>query len=101
MFKRYECGCVGFVTNAMEPGAKRVTIFKTCDECNAPRWTKRFASPRPLTIARRDTLSDKPSRKLTDEEIEVMFDELSKLVDDGHALRELRIAMRALGVVSP
>ena len=88
MFKRYECGCIGFVTNAMEPGKKRVTCFKACDT----------RDERELSIHRRDSLQDKPSRKLTDDEIERLFDELHMLVLDGHALRELRYAMRAAGV---
>lgn len=91
MFKKYECGCVGFVLNAMatEPNAKQVYCFKACD-----------GEPRELSIERRDTLQDKPSRKLTDEEIEKLFEELSDLVRDGHSLHELRMAMRAAGIGS-
>lgn len=90
MFKQYECGCIGFVTNAMtmEPGAKRVTCFKACDSDGV----------RELSIHRHDKLQEKPGTKLTDAEIEALFAELASLVSDGHALRELRIAMRVAGV---
>ena len=86
MFKRYECGCVGFVTNAMatEPGAKRITCFKACDS----------DGERELSIHRHDMLQEKQGRKLTDAEIEELFAELASLVSDGHALRDLQIAMR-------
>ncbi len=88
MFKRYECGCIGFVTNAMEPGAKRVTCFKACDG----------DGERELAIIVAHDLQEKSSRKLTDAEVEALFDELSSLVSDGHALRDLRIAMRVAGM---
>jgi hypothetical protein len=73
---------------AMELGAKRVTCFKACDGDGEHE----------PSIHRRDALQEKPSRKLTDEEIEALFDELASLVSDGHALSDLQIAMRVAGI---
>jgi len=87
MFKRYECGCVGFVTNAMEPGHKRVMCVQACDE-----------HERPYSFVRRDTLQEKPSRKLSDDEIEELLDVIAELVSDGYAMRELRCALRVAGI---
>jgi len=89
MFKLYECGCIGFVTNGMatEPGAKEIHCFKACD-----------SGDREYAIHRRDTLQEKPSRKLTDAEICLLFAELGNLVDSGNALNELRCAMNVAGL---
>jgi hypothetical protein len=92
MFKMYACGCIGFVTNgtAIEPGAKRVRCIKPCDgDRDSPTYD----------IVERDALQTKSSRKLTDKEIELLFDELAGLVDDGNKLRDLRVAMRVAGIV--
>jgi ABC-type uncharacterized transport system ATPase subunit len=43
-------------------------------------------------------LRDKPSRKLTDQEVARLFEEISSLVDDGYALRELQCAMKVAGL---
>lgn len=89
MFKRYECGCIGFVTNGMGPGPKRVTCIKACAI---------GLDSDQVSIRRQDHLALKASTKLNDDEIEVLFVELAALVDDGNALRELRVAMKVAKV---
>lgn len=90
MFKRYECGCIGFVVNGMgpKPGSKRIYCFKACDE----------EGGRALGLFRRDTLQKKPSRKLADAEVEALFEDLANLICDGHALQHLRSALAVAGI---
>ena len=91
MFKMYDCGCIGFVTNAMttEPGAKQVTCFKSCGDGR---------SDNDVAVFRRDGLQTKTSRKLTDTEILDLFGELADSANDARALRELRCALRNAGI---
>lgn len=90
MFKRYECGCIGLVTRGMPgPGErKQVRCIKPCDV------DRDDETP---TLFRRDALQDKPSRMLTDDELEALLDEeIAPLLRDGHRYRELRHHIRAL-----
>jgi len=94
MFKRYECGCVGFVVNGMmtEPGGKQIWCVKACDADGVDN---------PYGLYRRDELQAKPSRMLKDDELHKLFRDLAQLVEDGHAMRELRIAFRGAGLGAP
>ena len=93
MFKKYACGCVGFVTRGMEPEMKRVYAFRRC---------RRHAidPQREYEIAELDFLAGQSSEKLADQHVEAILDDVAELVRDGYALRELRRAMRAAGVGS-
>jgi hypothetical protein len=94
MFKKYACGCVGFVTRGMEPEMKRVYAFRRCKRhALHPRREYEVAE---LNLA----LAGQSSEKLADQHVEAMLDDLAELVSDGYALRELRRAMRTAGVGS-
>jgi hypothetical protein len=91
IIKRYECGCIGFVSRGgMEPTLqdREVICLRACDDHS-----------RPYVIARRDSLREKPGVKLTENEIIELFDDIAELVRDGYALRELASAMRAARIV--
>ena len=87
MFKRFECGCVGFVTRGMEtdPHNKRAFVFKSCDGDG-------------LRIYEHSSLAIRPSVKLTDDEIEHLLLEVAPLVARGNALDDLQTALKAAGL---
>ncbi len=89
MFRKYECGCVGFEFNSAETDAskRRVRCFQSCD-----------GDEREHAIYERHGLSEKESRPLTDDEVEMLFNAISPLVDDGYAMRELRTALAVAGI---
>lgn len=87
MFKRYECGCIGFVLNggAVNPDDKRVWLVKACDtDRHDPEYGFGYSAGRISTLAR------KPSTKLSDAEIESIFDDLGDLIADGYRFRDLK-----------
>jgi len=89
MFKRFECGCIGFVTFGHEPGSKHIWCVKPCDgDRDDP----------PYAIYRRDTLQEKKSTKLTDEQVDELMQVLADLVNDGNRLRDLQIAFKLAGL---
>jgi hypothetical protein len=90
IIKRYECGCIGFCSAggmSTKLEEHEITCLRACDN-----------HERPYSIAQRNNLRDKPSRKLTDQEVARLFEEISSLVDDGYALRELQCAMKVAGL---
>lgn len=91
MFKRYECGCIGFVLNggAIDPDAKRIWLVKACDrDRDDPEYCLCYSS------GRSSTLAHKTSEKLSDEKVEAIFDALGDLISDGYRYRELRALLR-------
>ena len=86
MFRKYECGCIGFET----PGypKKHVRSFYACDG----------RDERPNSLHRHDKLAEKESRLLTDDEVRELLDTVAALVEDGYALRELRDALHIAGI---
>jgi len=87
VFKRYECGCIGFVLNggAIDPDAKRIWLVKPCDtDRDDPEYCLRHSA------GRSSTLAHKPSTKLSDAEIESIFDDLGDLIADGYRFRDLK-----------
>ena len=90
IIKRFECGCIGFCSAgsmSTELEDHEITCLRWCDN-----------HERPYSIARRDSLREKPSRKLTESECEELFIELAGLVKDGYALRELQLAAKVAGL---
>ena len=91
MFKRYECGCIGFVLNggAVNPDDKRVWLVKACDtDRDDPEFCLYYSS------GRSSSLAHKASEKLSDEKVEAIFDALGDLIADGYRYRELRALLR-------
>ena len=87
MFKRYECGCIGFVLNggAINPDEKRIWLVRACDtDRDDPEY--RFG----YSAGRSSALAHKPSTKLSDAEIEGLFGDLGSLIADGYNFRDLR-----------
>jgi hypothetical protein len=91
MFKRFECGCIGFVTYGTELGAKHVWLVKACAGSR---------DEPPVGLCRRDSLQEKHSVKLTDAEVDALLGELAELVNAGNRLVELRMAFVAAGLTS-
>lgn len=87
MFKRYKCGCIGFVLFEVKPDVERILCVKSCD-----------GSDRPYGFSERDDLALKSCRELTDEEREELFADIAELVADGYALQELRSALKVAGI---
>jgi hypothetical protein len=87
LFKRYECGCIGFVLNggAVNPDDKRIWLVKACDNNrDDPEYGFGYSA------GRRSTLAHKPSTKLSDAEIERIFRDLGDLIADGYKFRDLK-----------
>lgn len=84
MFKRYSCGCVGFVLRS------GIVCVKSCDSDGY--------SPAIQFYDRTDDLIRKSSEMLTDAEVEELIEEIGKLVNKGNALASLQSAMRAAGL---
>ncbi len=85
MFKRYECGCIGFVICDEAP-PKRVYVVRPCDDDGGDLVN--------LIFRRRDALAMKTSRKLTPQEVVEILDELNVVVDEASKFRELLSLLR-------
>ena len=93
MFKRYECGCIGFVLNggAVDPDEKRIWLVKACDtDRDDPAYGLTHTPHRSSDLAR------KPSEKLSDEKVEAIFRDLHDLIVDGYHARDLAATLRAI-----
>jgi hypothetical protein len=91
VFKRYECGCIGFVLNggAIDPDAKRIWLVRACDgHHDDPEYCLHYSS------GRSSSLAHKTSEKLSDEKIEEIFNALGNLIADGYRFRDLRALLR-------
>lgn len=86
MFKRYECGCVGFVLNgdAIDPDDERIWLVRACDDPNAPEYCFTY------TLTRSSTLARKSSESLPEYEVKTILSAISGLVADGYRFRKLK-----------
>lgn len=84
MFKRYECGCIGFVVYGMtaDPDEKIIWLVKPCD----PDGDREVG----LSPHRSASLARKASEKLTETEVEDVLQAIRDLVVDGYKFRDLR-----------
>ena len=92
MFKRYECGCIGFVVNggAVDPDDKRIWFVRACDSgCRDPEYGFRYS------VGRSSSLAHKPGVKLSDEQVEEILSDLGSLIADGYRFRSLRDLLRS------
>ena len=85
MFKRYECGCVGFVIEETRPKAKIIWLVKPCDTHHDDPEYCLTHSP-----GRSTSLACKPSDKLDGHEVAEVLHDLGQLVADGYRFREIQ-----------
>ena len=90
MFKRYSCGCIGFVLYGDDLARKRILCIKACD--NDGR------SPELDIHDRTESLRPKQSEKLSHREVADLMLDIGSLVDDGNRLRNLQNAFRGAGL---
>lgn len=90
MFKRYDCGCIGFKLCAgpKSPDEGKILVFKACDV---------DGSDQSIAIYARPDLENRRSVKLTDSEVLVLLVEVGVLVDKGYRYDVIR---NMLGAVS-
>jgi len=87
MFKRYKCGCIGFVLNGTEidPAKKTIWLVKPCDgHHDDPEYAVTFNK------TRSETLASKPSEKLEDVAVADILHDIGQLVADGYRFREIQ-----------
>lgn len=87
MFKRYGCGCIGFVVRGtgIDPSDKIIWLVKPCDgDPDDPEYCLEYSTGRSSTFA------NKSSEKLTEDEMQVILRDLGQLVSDGYRMRTIQ-----------
>ena len=96
MFKKFECGCVGFViTGQSKPSLSScpyTTIYRLIDCRQSGDFFEDGIDIREATRS----LEEKASEDLPPAEIEELLKSLARLVSDGHDLKRLSLLLNSV-----